>query len=211
MTTEQIQKLNKDRIKLQLEKIFTNIKPNQQSLFSKYTIYKGDTRVDISKINFKKSVVFICDTDFLGVVGLYGMHQVNNLRLADTTTTAKYSTVRTSYMITNSQEAKYVRLPMEFDYIQNEEQYQSTSYITKDIILWRLFKDAGLGDNNVMYRVCNSLIEEREFNQKVNWIFYIGTSKEFYEQYSVPVDIPVYELRKGGTTKTGINLGNMIK
>lgn len=213
MTTEQIKDLNKKRVQLQLKKLFDNTTPKQAESFKRYKIFKNDKQVQLNDIDFNKSMIFICQSDFLGLLGIYGMHRVNNLKVGDTTTTARYSTVRTSYMITNSQEAKYSRLANDVDFVQGEEQYMAISYITKDIVLWRLFSDAGLGDNNIMYRICSSLIDEREYSKKTNWIFYLGNKQDLYNQYSIPEHIPVYEILKGtsSTTKTGTNVNNLCK
>lgn len=200
MTDEEIIKLNRIRMSMQLKPLLNQIPEDQHNILTKLKITKDGTPIKLKDINFAKSNIFICSVDILGALGVYGLQLLNGVLSNDISKSGHRSRIRTSYMSVNSPDVKYARLPMEYEYIADCEEYQSISYLRKDVILWRLFKDSGMGDNTTMYRVTASLIEEREYLSKLNWIFFIGTLEELNNtyQFNLP-NISIYEIKLTGT------------
>lgn len=192
--------LNRTRVKLKMTDLINQVKPTTKETLLQSTIYKDGHKVTIKDIDFSKPFVIISQFDVLGLIGVLGLQRLNKVSIKDTTSNGSKSTINTDYMIVDSQEARYARAPLEYSYIADTEQYQSISYMTKDLILWRLVSDSGAGDNNVMYRIVTSLIEERIMLNKLNWIFYIGTLESFNKQYGIQ-GVPIYIIEKPSNSR----------
>lgn len=192
--------LNRTRVKLKMTDLVNQVKPTSKELLLQSTIYKDGHKVTIKDVDFSKPLVIISQFDVLGLIGILGLQKLNKVSIKDTTSNGNKSTITTDYMIVDSQEARYSRAPLEYSYIADTEQYQSISYINKDLILWRLVSDSGAGDNNVMYRIVTSLIEERIMLNKLNWIFYIGTLESFNKQYGIQ-GVPIYIIEKPSNSR----------
>lgn len=205
MNTDEIIKLNRDRVSHQLYKVTSHIKPDDKDIMNKATITHNNKVIKLQDIDFTKSCLFITSHELLGIIGMYGLQRLNNVHPKDSTPTARYSTIHTKYMIVNSQEALYSKLPM--DLIEVIEEYNPISYLTYDLVLWRLFKDKGIGDNNTMFRVVNSIIEERRATNKMDWLFFVGKPEDLPHEYEVQdyetyiITSPISKVRetKGGT------------
>lgn len=187
--------LNKTRLKLQLQVINNEVKPGDTEAIKKFKVYFHGKQIGFEEIDFNKDCVFICPIDLLGLIGQFGLLKLNNISLHDTSTTAKHSTIRTTYMIVKSDEAKYARLDNEYQDVEEiPEQFRPTNFIYKDLVLWRLVLDAGLGSDLTMYRITQSLIENRNYSNKLNWMFFIGTEDQFISSYKLTTPYNLYVL-----------------
>lgn len=189
MTNNELKELNITRLKVQLEKIREEIKPGDSSIIKQFKIYHKGREINSSEIDFTQDCIFICDYDFLGILGYFGLLKVNKVSFEDYSTTAIHSRIRTNYMIVNSTEAKYARLDNEYQEVEDiPESFRPTNFISKDIVLWRLVIDPGIGKASTMYDVVKSLVMDRFYRNKLNWIFFIGTEEQFKETYNLEND-----------------------
>lgn len=201
---DEVVKLNIDRVNQRLKDLVISSSKTQRKLFSKYNIYLGGKKVTLDNIDFKQSLIFVCDMDFLAYISYYGMLKVNNIHFPDTTQSGTYSMIKTSYMIIDSQDIRFSKIPMDAFYQEKRDgllpdSWNSINYVIKDICLWRLVSSVGIGEDKKMYDGCYSWISERYRNGKIDWIFYIGSMTEFIEEYKNVslLDIPVYHLIQG--------------
>lgn len=198
---DEIVKMNIDRVNYRLKDLVVSCSKSQRELFPKYCILNNGKEKTLEDIDFKKSLIFICDKDFLAYISYYGMLKINDIRFPDTTQSGTYSMIKTSYMIVDSQDIRFSKIPMDAFYQEKRdgllpESWNSINYVIKDVCLWRLVSSVGIGEDRKMYDGCYSWISERFRNGKIDWIFYVGSPKSFMEEYDNVslLDIPIYTL-----------------
>ena len=203
-------KRNIKRINLKLKPLVNEYSNKQKEVFKNYKILKNNIEINLEDIDFNKSLVFICNEDFLSYISYFGLIKINNVVVPDNTTAGTYSMIRTSYMIVDSQDIRFSKIPMDSFYQEKRDgllpdSWNSINYVTKDICLWRLVSSVGIGDDDKMYEGCYSWIAERYMNGKIDWIFYIGNIERFKKEYEkiFNLEIPTYIIvPKGQKTVT---------
>lgn len=194
MTREEIIKLNKDRLGLKLKKLKDISYEGQSDLLKKAKFYHNDALVEFRDIDFTEDLIFVSQVDLLSVISYVGLLRLNKVDLNDTTLTGVRSRVSTEYMIITANDAKmaYVSYDLnEFD----PEGWFLENYSKKDLVLWNLPKILGSGterDSNTIMNSINSIYEMRRFNNKLNWMFFIGTEQEFNSLYRLSIKSKVY-------------------
>ena len=203
---------NLKRINLQLKPLVNTYSQQQKEIFKSYKILYNENECKLEDIDFNKSLLFICNDDFLSYISYYGMLKINNVKFPDETQAGTYSMIRTSYMIIDSQDIRFSKIPMDSFYDLKRdgllpESWNSINYVKKDVCLWRLVSSVGIGDNDKMYEGCSSWITERYRNGKIDWLFYIGTYELFKKEYTeiAKLNIPVYKIVPNGTKVKQIN------
>lgn len=206
-------KKNVQRVNLKLQDLVREVQmSNQNKIFKHYHITELKTvkECTLEDIDFNKSVIFICSRDFLGYIGYYGLLKVNKVAFPDTTQSGIYSMIRTSYMIVESSDIRFSMIPQDSFYDPDRdfslpESWNSINYVSKDICLWRLVLEVGIGDNNKMYNGCASWIAERYRTAKLDWVFFLTKQEkasdarnEFNASYGsmLPTAIPIYFVSK---------------
>lgn len=203
---------NLKRINLQLKPLVNAYSQQQKEVFKAYKILYNENECKLEDIDFNKSLLFICNDDFLSYISYYGMLKINNVKFPDETQAGTYSMIRTSYMIIDSQDIRFSKIPMDSFYDLKRdgllpESWNSINYVKKDVCLWRLVSSVGIGDNDKMYEGCSSWITERYRNGKIDWLFYIGTYELFKKEYTeiAKLNIPVYRIVPNGTKVKQVN------
>lgn len=198
---------NIERVNLRLKPLLNEYAAEKKDKFKSYKIIDADSNeVSLEDLDFSKSLIFICKDDFLSYISYYGLLKVNNIIFPDTTLSGTYSTIKKSYMIVDSQDIRFSKIPLDSFYDLNRdgklpESWNSINFVKKDICLWRLVSSVGIGDNEKMYEGCYSWIEERFRQGKSNWIFYIGNITTFKKEYAsiTTLPIPIYQILPNGT------------
>lgn len=185
MKNEDIIKLNRDRLDLHLKKLKDLSYDGQKGLLTTSVITKDDKVVKLNDIDFKDDCVFISNSDILSVLSYVGIILLNNIDLKDTTLTGTKSRITSTYMVVTANDAKlaYVSSGLtEFD----PDGWRLENYVLHDLVIWNLPKILGVGtekDTNTIINSINSLYEMRKFNNKINWMFFVGSEKEFNDIY----------------------------
>lgn len=212
MTEEEIIKKNVDRVDLRLKSLKAAITDEQKKNINNYKLICDGKEYALNEIDFKQSLIFVCKEYFLPYIGYWGMLQLNNIVYPDKSLAGVNSMIKTSYMVADSRDVKYTKIPMESFYEESRddllpESWNGINYKTKTCILWRLVSSVGIGDNNKMYDGCYSWIEERLRTGKIDWIFYLGSLKSFEEEYTdvANLGIPIYNMIPKTTSKTKNN------
>ena len=111
------------------------------------------------------------------------------------------SIIRTTYMIVNSRDIRYSKIPLDSFYDNSRdgslpESWNSINFFKKDIIAWRLSNDVGIGENEKMFNGCASWIEDRYNSGKLDWIFYHGMYDTFKDNYTgiSNLELPIYKI-----------------
>ena len=197
---ENIQR-NVNRVNTRLKPLVNDYTKKQKEVFKDYKILKDGTECTLDDIDFSQSNIFICKEDFLSYIAYYGLLKVNDIRFPDPTLSGKYSMIKKSYMIIDSTDIRFSKIPMDSFYDVKRDgmlpdSWNSINYITKDICIWRLVSYVGIGDNEKMYDGCYSWVSERYWNGKLDWLFYIGTYESFKKEYTgiANLTIPVYQI-----------------
>lgn len=203
MTKEEIIKLNSVRMDLSLGKIKRLSYKGQRELFESSVIYENNKKITFNDIDFSSDCVFISNVDLLSVISYIGLIKVNHVDMKDDTLTGLRSQIRTSYMIVTSNDAKMAYVS--YGLVETDpDGWYLENYSNKDIVMWSLPKILGSGtdrDSNTIMNSINSLYELRRFNNKLNWMFFIGTEKEFNDIYRLSVRPNIYRIE----TKSLIN------
>lgn len=201
---QEIIDLNVKRLKIQLDKLLVQLRPESKEQFKKFKIYTDDgTAVDLSNIDFNKSCIFICPIDFLSLIGVYALQKINGVHYPDVTPQGSYSRIRTDYFIVESPDIRYSKIQTTYD--EGEvvpEHYNSLNYLYKPIALWRLVDEVGQGSDQSMYDFCNFRLHERYLRNQIDWIFYLGTPESYKATYNIPLNYPVYIIKYGNSTST---------
>lgn len=200
--------LNKKRLQIQMSDLLKQYKPEMKKKFLKQGIFDAAGKeYKLMDIDFKKSCIFICTNDFLSLISVYGLQQINNVHFPDNTSQGLHSRIRTDYMIVESQDIKYsgVSLYVEDGTDDIPASYWPTSYLTKDVAIWRLQLTAGFGKDSTMYTYCNTRIRERYLRNQTDWIFFVGTPDDYRNTYNIDLDIPVYYIRPRSSTNRVIH------
>lgn len=211
MTKEELIKLNKVRRDLSLKPILNLITSGQRSAFKSIKVYKDNVLVDIDAIDFTKDCTFIMRIDVMPILIYLGMLKINKVDLKDDTTTGLRSRIRTQYMIASPEDAKTAHLQLDYQYDEAPESWFLNNYFIKDLVIWNVPRLIGMGtekDLNTSVNSMNSLYEQRRIHGKLNWVFFIGTKKDFNEKVGLPCESDVYELRTEGQI---INKSNTVK
>lgn len=218
---EDFVKKNIERVNVRLPDLVRGVRmTNQAQSFSKYKIIdSSDSRgveVPLDSIDFSHSIIFICDQDFLSYISYYGMLKMNNVVYPDNSQSGINSLIHTSYMIVESADIRFSKIPQDSFYDERRdivlpESWNSINYVTKDICLWRLVVDVGIGDNDKMYAGCFSWIAERTRMGKIDWIFFIGTKEDFLKYYGQvsKLGLQQYQIKERQVADT--NAGNTKK
>lgn len=196
-------KRNIKRINLKLKPLVNTYSNDQKARFKNYRIYTNDNKqCTLDSIDFTRTVIFICSEDFSSYLSYYGIIKINNVKFPDNTESGAYSVINTSFMIINSQDIRFSKIPIDSFYDMNRDgklpdSWNSINYVKKDLCIWRLVSDVGIGDNDKMYDGCYSWISERYRGGKLDWIFYIGSIETFTKEYTdiVNLHLPVYILK----------------
>ena len=202
-------KRNINRINLKLSNLMQNITEIKEK-FKYCKIYKLDRlnntiklkQVKLEDIDFRKSNLFISDTlDVLPLFTYIGLIQVNNIVYPDTSSSGRNSIIKTTYMIANSRDIRYSKIPQDSFYNDSRDgqlpdSWNSINFFKKDIISWRLTNDVGIGENEKMFSGCSSWIEDRYNGGKIDWIFYHGNYDLFKTNYSsiANLELPIYKI-----------------
>ena len=181
--------------------------------------FESETEVvSLEDIDFTKPMIFICREDFSSYISYYGLLKINNVRVPDTTDAGTYSVINTTFMVVDSQDIRFSKIPTDSFYIEDRDgkipdSWNSINYVKKDLCIWRLVSDVGIGDNEKMYTGCYSWISERIRNGLLDWIFYIGDNVKFKSEYVdiANLQLPVYLLESDLETKTTVTTNGTVK
>lgn len=205
MDTQSIIDLNRTRWKLQLKDLLDSMRPGIKELFSKAHIYdSAGHEVSLSDIDFSTPLLFITPEDFLPLISIYGLLQLNNIPNEDLTPSGTNSRIRTSYMVVNSFTIRNSGLEWEESYSELPEDWNPINFETKQLCIWRLVKDVGQGDNKKMYNYCSERIYNRYLSNHNDWIFFIGSYEEYKKTYNIPIDLNIYRIKLVKNTKNKI-------
>lgn len=212
MTNDEMKELNKTRRNIQLQKVIDLISTGQKEAFNKAEVYKDGVKINLMDIDFNQDLIFITDTDFLGIISYCGLIKLNKININDDSTTGLRSRIRTNYMIVSAADARFAMLAYdlsEFD----PDGWRIENYSNKDLILWNLPKLLGTGtdkDTSSILNSINSLYDMRRFNRKLNWMFFTGTEQEFQKIYNIQ-NIPVYIVKvRGYINNTNTSKGDIF-
>lgn len=192
--------LNRQRIKVRASELINQIHKEDSSILKQCRFIKDGKIINSKDINFKESCIFIIDLtkDLLGAIGYLGLLKLDDIRIPDTTSNGQFSTIRTSFMTVNSPDIRFSKIEINEGYgyegIDMPESYKPINFMKKDLILWRLELDVGIGDNWKMYRLCNQWIRDREATRKLNWLFFSGSEEQFLQTYGNDLNLPVYHV-----------------
>ena len=156
-------------------------------------------------IDFNRSMIFTGKVNFLALFSYFGLLKINDIKYPDNTIDGTYSFFRKTYMVINSDEIRFSKIPQEHFYDEHRdtdipESWNSINFYTKDVCIWRLIDESGMQDNSKMYSACCSWIENRFYTGKIDWIFYFGDDDNLKNSYSQLLDlhIPVYKIIQKG-------------
>lgn len=202
-------KRNINRVNLKLSNLMQNINEIKEK-FKQCKIYKLNRlngtiklkQIKLEDIDFNKSNLFISETlDILPLFTYIGLLQVNNVVYPDISSSGRNSIIRTTYMIANSRDIRYSKIPQDSFYNDSRDgvlpdSWNSINFFKKDIISWRLTNDVGIGENEKMFSGCSSWIEDRYNGGKIDWIFYHGNYNLFRTNYSsiANLELPIYKI-----------------
>lgn len=199
---------NIKRINLKLKPLVNIFSKKQKEVFKNYSIIRNKTLYTLDKINFNEPMVFICNEDFSSYISYYGIIKINNVKVPDTTEAGTYSMINTKFMIADSQDIRFSKIPIDSFYdLERDgnlpESWNSINYVKKDLVIWRLVSDVGIGDNDKMYTGCYSWISERIRQGLLDWIFYIGSREQFEKEYKdiAALQLPTYEIKLSSTVR----------
>lgn len=199
---------NIKRINLKLKPLVNIFSKKQKEVFKNYSIIRNKTLYTLDKINFNEPMVFICNEDFSSYISYYGIIKINNVKVPDTTEAGTYSVINTKFMIADSQDIRFSKIPIDSFYdLERDgnlpESWNSINYVKKDLVIWRLVSDVGIGDNDKMYTGCYSWISERIRQGLLDWIFYIGSKEQFEKEYKdiAALQLPTYEIKLSSTVR----------
>ena len=200
-------KRNIKRINMKLKPLVNIYTKDQKTSFKDYKIFRDKKPCNLEDVDFTRSAIFICKEDFSSYLAYYGILKINNVKFPDETESGAYSVINTSFMVVNSQDIRFSKIPIDSFYDMNRdgklpESWNSINYVKKDLCVWRLVSDVGIGDNDKMYEGCYSWISERYRSGKLDWIFYVGSPETFVNEYTdiAKLNLPIY-LIKSKTTK----------
>lgn len=199
---------NIKRINLKLKPLVNIFSKKQKEVFKNYSIIRNKTLYTLDKINFNEPMIFICNEDFSSYISYYGIIKINNVKVPDTTEAGTYSVINTKFMIADSQDIRFSKIPIDSFYdLERDgnlpESWNSINYVKKDLVIWRLVSDVGIGDNDKMYTGCYSWISERIRQGLLDWIFYIGSKEQFEKEYKdlAALQLPTYEIKLSSTVR----------
>ena len=216
MNNQEIIELNKKRVKVYTKELLQQIKQGDLASLSKAKIFEGGKQVKLEDINFNQSLIFIGNQDLLAALGYFGVLKLNNVIVPDTTPTGLHSRIRTQFMTVNSPDIRFSKIEINEGYgyeeIDMPESYKPINYMKKDLILWRLRQDVGLGENYKMYRLCNQWIRDRYAMNKLDWLFFLGTEEEFLNTYGsdLELNIPIYHINSKSGSIPSVSKGTGI-
>lgn len=211
MTEQELEnaKRNINRVNLRLSNLTQNINEIKEK-FKHCKVFKLDRlnnniklkQVKLEDIDFKKSNVFISDSlDILPLFTYIGLIQLNNVIYPDISSSGINSIIKTTYMIVNSRDIRYSKIPQDSFYNDNRDgvlpdSWNSINFFKKDIIAWRLSNDVGIGEDEKMFSGCASWIEDRYNDRKIDWIFYRGSYDLFKTNYTAisNLELPIYKI-----------------
>lgn len=193
---------NIKRINLKLKSLVNIFSKKQKAEFKKYKIYREGKEYKLEDINFNEPMIFICPEDFSSYISYYGIIKINHVKFPDNTEAGIYSRINTTFMVVDSQDIRFSKIPTESFYDLDRdgkmpESWNSINYVKKDLCIWRLVSDVGIGDNEKMYSGCYSWISERIRNGHLDWIFYLGPLNKFTSEYIElnNLHLPIYEIK----------------
>lgn len=213
----------KDIIKRNIERINTRLsyfinsgaREQKKEFMEKFKIMCNKEECTLDDIDFNKSAIFICTHNFLSFISYFGLLRISNIKFPDTTVDGTYSFIRKSYMVINSDEIRFSKIPQEHFYDEHRdsslpESWNSINFVTKDVCIWRLINESGMQDSSKMYGACCSWIEDRFYTGKIDWIFYFGDTPTLKETYSslLNLKIPVYCIVPKGSSTTKVKNSN---
>ena len=187
MTREEMITLNRKRLNLTLKKLKDLSYVGQKELLSKASFHLNGHKIDFKDIDFTKDCIFISKLDLLSVLSYVGLIRLNNVDINDDTSTGLRSRISTDYMLITANDAKmaYVSYDLtEFD----PDGWRLENYLKKDLVIWSLPRILGSGtdrDTTTIINSINSIYEMRRFNNKINWMFFLGTEEEFKSIYNL--------------------------
>lgn len=196
---EDIISLNKKRVKIRAKEIIDQIHKQDPAIIKQCDFFYEGKKIDSKDINFKESCIFLTDHDLLGMIGYLGIMNINNVKIPDTTQAGNYSTIRTDFMTVNSPDIRFSKIEINEGYgyeeIDMPESYKPINFMRKQLILWRLELDVGIGDSRKMYRLCNQWIKDRFATNKLDWLFFVGSEEQFINSYGNDLNFPIYQVR----------------
>lgn len=196
-----ISELNRNRRALQLKSIVNLLTQDQVKKILTAKIFFNSKLIKRSEVDFTKSCIFIMDYDFIGVLSYIGINSINHVNINDDSLSGNNSSIRTSYMIAESSDARYSI--MAYDLSDNDpESWFKENYYKKDLIIWRLSKIIGTGtdkDRQSSIDSIKSILEQRQFTHKLDWFFFIGTEQEFTRLYDLK--LPIYIVKSSDSNK----------
>ena len=206
MNEQEIIKRNIERINARLSYFINAGAREQKILFNKlYKLMCNGKECTLDDIDFNKSVIFTGRVNFLALFSYFGLLKVNGIKYPDTTIDGTYSFLRKTYMVINSDEIRFSKIPQEHFYDEHRDvdipdSWNSINFYNKDVCIWRLIDESGMQDNSKMYSSCCSWIENRFYTGKINWIFYFGERANLKNTYSQleELSIPIYEIIQKG-------------
>lgn len=202
-------KRNIHRVNLKLSNLMQNISEIKDKFKSckLYKITKTGNKItstlsSLEEIDFKKSCIFLSESlDILPLFTYIGLIQLNNIVYPDISSSGRNSIIKTTYMIVNSRDIRYSKIPQDSFYNDDRDgilpdSWNSINFFKKDIISWRLSNDVGIGENEKMYNGCTSWIEDRYNSGKIDWIFYHGNYDLFKTNYTgiSNLELPIYKI-----------------
>jgi hypothetical protein len=207
MNEEEIIKLNKKRLQVQLTQFYSMIgsKAELESFkCAKYLdVNDGNKEIALKDIDFTRSIIFIADFNILPFLSIYALQKVSNVLHPDTSLSGRYSRITKDYMYAEASEMRYASkasldLGKEMDI---PDMYKPELFTIKPLVIWRLNETI-----DIYYAYCCERITERQQRGRnfANWCFFQGSLDEFHNKYKgMPSNIPLYRvIVPNGSKKT---------
>ena len=208
MTEEDIIKLNKERIKIQLGPLYRMLDKDLIEDYKKlvfYDVNNSNKVVSLDDINFKESCIFISDFDIMPFVSIFALQKTSGVRFPDITKSGKFSRIRTDYILSESNEMRYAA-KASYDMDPDEDIpdiYKPEYFYIKPLVIWRLGNTVAGNNPQYMYDYCCQRIYERYLRKFADWCFFIGNIDQFRNSYiSMCSKIPIYRVEIKQTKKS---------
>lgn len=192
MEARNFEELNITRMRYALKEFIDMIRPELMERYKslRLTDLSNNRTISFEDIDFNQSLIFISDIPILPYVSIYGLQKINKVLIPDPTSDGSYSRIKTNYGVVESNEIRYSKLDLSSVQMEEvPEMYKPSSFLNKELCIWKFGVDVGQGDNKAMYRFCNERLDERYNRNQLDWIFFVGTLEQFRQTYNTQLPI----------------------
>ena len=201
MNEEEIIKLNTKRLQLQLAPLKKQLDKTLLNYYKGlqfYLVNKGArTLVDLNDIDFNQSLIFLSDENVLPYISMFALQKLSGVKFPDTTLAGRFSRIKIDYILTESNEMRYIG---KTNYFLDEDDevsdiYKPTYFYDKPLAIWRFGTTVAGNHPEYMFDYCCERVYERYLRGLHDWIFFQGTRQQFDESYTGMLSsIPIFEV-----------------